>query len=80
MEYIRYSAPQPLEKLWWRPDLGCTFMCGYPIAQVQPLAAPIPDADGAHNWAVYRSDLMVSEDVPFETLADTFAGTAWLDG
>ena len=80
LEYMRYPAPQPLEKLWRRPDLGCTFMCGYPIAleiaQVQPLAAPIPDADWAHNRAVYRSDLIVKADAPFETLADTFAGTA----
>ena len=80
MEYTLYPAPQPLENLWRRPDLGCTFMCGYPIAlgiaQVQPLASPIPAADWAHNRAVYRSDLIVKEDGPFETLADTFAGTA----
>ena len=32
LDYLPYPAPQPLEHLWTRPDLGCVFMCGYPIA------------------------------------------------
>src|SRR6185503_18020527 len=28
LEYIRYDAPQPLEHLWARPDLGAVQMCG----------------------------------------------------
>ncbi len=44
--YLPYPAPQPLEALWARTDLGAVFMCGYPIAlkiaAVIPLAAPIP--------------------------------------
>ena len=43
--YMRYPAPQPLEELWSRSDLGSVFMCGFPIAlrlaAVIPLAAPI---------------------------------------
>jgi ABC-type phosphate/phosphonate transport system substrate-binding protein len=78
--YTPYPAPQPLERLWQRPDLGCVFMCGYPIAlniaDVVPLAAPIPSADWAGGRAVYRSDLIVRRDAPFKTLADTFGGTA----
>ena len=28
--YLPYPAPQPLERLWARPDLGAVFMCGFP--------------------------------------------------
>jgi ABC-type phosphate/phosphonate transport system substrate-binding protein len=79
-EYVTYPAPQPLETLWARPDLGCVFMCGYPVAlqlaQVVPLAAPIPRAPWAAGRPVYRSDLIVREDAPFQTLEDTFGGRA----
>src|SRR5215211_5895434 len=48
LAYMPYPAPQPLDALWARPDLGCVFMCGYPIAlklaRVTPLAAPRPAA------------------------------------
>ncbi len=78
LDYTPYPAPQPLEDLWRRPDLGCVFMCGYPIAleiaPVIPIAAPVPDADWAQGRAVYRSDLIVRADSPFRTLADTFGG------
>ena len=80
LDYLAYPAPQPLEDLWSRPDLGCVFMCGYPIAlglaDVVPLAAPIPDAPWAEGRPVYRSDLIVRADAPFRTLEDTFTGTA----
>jgi ABC-type phosphate/phosphonate transport system substrate-binding protein len=79
LDYLPYPAPQPLEHLWRRPDLGAVQMCGYPIAlgiaDVVPLAAPIPDLDWAGGRAVYRSDLIVRADSSFRTLADTFAGT-----
>ncbi len=76
--YTPYPAPQPLEHLWARPDLGCVFMCGYPIAlkiaDVTPIAAPIPAAPWAEGKAVYRSDLIVRRDAPFQRLEDTFSG------
>jgi ABC-type phosphate/phosphonate transport system substrate-binding protein len=79
-DYVTYPAPQPLETLWARPDLGCVFMCGYPVAlqlaDVVPLAAPIPRAAWAAGRPVYRSDLIVREDAPYRTLADTFGGRA----
>jgi ABC-type phosphate/phosphonate transport system substrate-binding protein len=79
-EYLPYPAPQPLEALWARPDLGCVFMCGYPIAlklaRVTPLAAPIPAAAWADGRAVYRSDLIVRKDAPYGRLEDTFGGRA----
>ena len=78
-EYQPYPAPQPLEVLWRRPDLGCVQMCGFPIATglavVQPIAAPIPDVPWAEGRAAYRSDLIVRADSPARTLADTFGGT-----
>jgi ABC-type phosphate/phosphonate transport system substrate-binding protein len=80
MQYVPYPAPQPLETLWARPDLGCVFMCGYPVAlqlaDVVPLAAPIPRADWAGGRPLYRSDLIVREDAPYRTLEDTFGGRA----
>ena len=82
LTYEAYPAPAPLETLWARDDLGCVFMCGYPIAcglaAVTPLAAPIPAADWAGGRAVYRSDLIVRTEAPYRTLADTFGGrTGW---
>ena len=80
LTYLPYPAPQPLENLWGRGDLGAGFMCGYPIAlklaPVIPLAAPIPRAAWAHGRAVYRSDLIVRHDAPYRTLEDTFGGRA----
>ena len=80
LRYLSYPAPQPLEQLWSRPDLGCVFMCGYPVAlgmaPVVPIAAPIPGAGWAQGRAVYRTDLIVREDAPYRTLEDTFGGRA----
>lgn len=80
LTYIRYPAPQPLEQLWSRPDLGCAFMCGFPIAMglaaVTPIAAPIPSAEWARGRAVYRTDFIVREDSQFRTLSDTFGHRA----
>jgi ABC-type phosphate/phosphonate transport system substrate-binding protein len=78
LAYEPYPAPQPLEALWRRPDLGAAQMCGFPIATrlaaVEPLAAMIPALPWAEGRAVYRSDLIVRTDSPFRTLADTFGG------
>lgn len=80
LAYVPYPAPQPLETLWARPDLGAVFMCGFPIAlglsPVVPLASPIPRVAWAKHRAVYRTDLIVRRDAPFATLADTFGGRA----
>ena len=80
LKYAPYPAPKPLEELWRRPDLGCVFMCGYPIAlklaPVVPIAAPIPRADWAEGRAVYRSDLIVRADASYAKLEDTFDGRA----
>jgi ABC-type phosphate/phosphonate transport system substrate-binding protein len=80
LRYMSYPAPQPLEALWARPDLGCVLMCGFPIAlglaPVVPIAAPIPRAAWAAGKPVYRTDLIVRKDSPFRTIEDTFGGSA----
>jgi ABC-type phosphate/phosphonate transport system substrate-binding protein len=80
LTYMRYPAPQPLEELWSRPDLGCVFMCGYPIAlklaPVIPIAAPIPRAPWAAGLPLYRSDLIVRQDAPYRAFSDTFGARA----
>src|SRR4051794_38547126 len=77
-DYVAYPAPQPMERLWQRRDLGCVFMCGYPIAlrlsEVTPIAAPIPSAAWAGGKPLYRSELIVRRDSPHERLEDTFGG------
>jgi len=80
LTYVPYPAPQPLEQLWARGDLGSVLMCGYPIAlrlaAVTPIAAPIPRAGWAAHRAVYRSDLIVRQDAPYQALEDTFGARA----
>ena len=80
LTYMPYPAPQPLEDLWSRRDLGCALMCGFPIAlqhaPVIPIAAPIPRASWAAGLPVYRSDLIVRRDASYQTLADTFGARA----
>ena len=80
LDYLPYPAPQPLEELWRRTDMGAVFMCGFPVAlglaPVIPLAAPIPLAPWAQGRALYRTDLIVREDAPYRTLEDTFGGRA----
>lgn len=80
LDYLPYPAPQPLEELWRRPDMGAVFMCGFPVAldlaPVVPLAAPIPRARWAQGRALYRTDLIVRDDAPYRTLEETFGGRA----
>src|ERR1700738_4781958 len=84
LAYLPHPAPQPLEELWSRGDLGSVFMCGYPIAlklaPVTPIAAPIPRAEWAAHRPVYRSDLIVRQDAPYLRLEDTFGGRAGWEG
>ena len=80
LTYVPYPAPQPLEALWARPDLGAVLMCGFAIAlklaPVTPIAAPILRAAWAGGRAVYRSDLIVREAAPYARFEDTFGARA----
>ena len=82
LETIIHSAPTPIDALWARTDMGCVFMCGYPIAlrlaDVVPIAAPVPDADWAQGRAAYRSDLIVRADDDARLAAQAEAATAIL--
>jgi ABC-type phosphate/phosphonate transport system substrate-binding protein len=73
LEPFDYPAPQPLEEMWERPDLGLVFMCGFPrkkyFPQTIPVAAPVPTRWGR---PVYCSDLIVRADSPIRTLEDSF--------
>jgi ABC-type phosphate/phosphonate transport system substrate-binding protein len=75
-EVIDYPAPAPLAKLWARPDLGCAFMCGFPLAHAQPaprvLAAPVPLPERYRDAPVYCTDIVVRADSALYGLADTF--------
>lgn len=79
LAYEAYPAPRPLDVLWRRPDLGAAFMCGFPVAlglaEVTPLAAPVPAALWANGRGLYRSDFIVRAEAPFRRLEDTFGGT-----
>lgn len=75
-EIIDYPAPLPLSALWSRADLGCAFMCGYPLARANPrpvvLAAPIPSPARYHGEPIYWTDLVVRADASFTRIEDTF--------
>ena len=47
-EYFSYPAPQPLEPLWRREDLGLVFMCGYPIASQLATVRRLPRQSRGH--------------------------------
>ena len=68
-----------MRHLWRRADVGCVQMCGYPIAtaiaDVIPLASPIPAVPWSNGEAVYRTDLIVRADAPYEALKDSFGDT-----
>ncbi len=65
-EVIDYPPPQPLPALWARDDLGCAFMCGYPLVRARPapvvLAAVRPSPARYRHEAVYWTDLVVRAD------------------
>ncbi|MFM9846253.1 MAG: phosphate/phosphite/phosphonate ABC transporter substrate-binding protein [Hyphomicrobiaceae bacterium] len=73
---VDHAFPAPLNDLWRRDDLACTFMCGWPFlrlgAQHNVIAAPVPAAGYAAGRPVYCSHFIVKATSPFETLEDTF--------
>ena len=75
-EFIAYPPPAPLAALWARPDVGCVFMCGFPISNARPtpriLAAPVPDPARYGGKPVYCTDIVVRADSPLRHITDTF--------
>ena len=85
LEYIDHAAPEPLETLWARADLGATFMCGFPLASAarKPglIAAPVPSPSRYGGLPQYCTDFIVRADRPFARLSDTFGGRiGWTAG
>jgi len=81
-EVFDYPAPQPLSALWARPDLACTFMCGYPFATTATrptlLAAPVPSPAPYGERPVYWTEIVVAATASFERVEDVFGGRfAW---
>ncbi|MDJ0895629.1 MAG: PhnD/SsuA/transferrin family substrate-binding protein [Alphaproteobacteria bacterium] len=78
LEVIEHPAPAPLADLWSRPDMGCVFMCGWPLSradpQPHPIAAPIPMGRRYDARPIYFTDLIVRRDRGYCTLEDTFGG------
>lgn len=76
LEIVDHPHPAPLSALWQRPDLGCAFMCGWPLAQergTRPiLAAPVPSGAGGPR---YHSVFVVAASSPFEAVEQTFGGS-----
>lgn len=76
LEVVDHPPPRPLAALWSRPDLGCAFMCGYPLARSNPrprvLAAPVPAPAAYGHAPVYWSDIVVRADSPIRSLDDLF--------
>lgn len=76
---IEHPPPALLSELWRRSDLGCVFMCGWPIARaaqkVRILAAPVPRPSRYQNRLVYFTDIVVARNSRFETIEDPFGGT-----
>jgi ABC-type phosphate/phosphonate transport system substrate-binding protein len=73
-EVIDYPAPLPLLALWGREDLGCAFMCGYPLMRANPpqvvLAAMVPSLSRYGGQPRYWSDLVVRADSALQSPAD----------
>jgi len=79
-EVIDYDAPQPLNALWARDDLGLAMMCGLPFArrvpQPQLVAAPVPSPARYGGRAQYCTDVVVRADAPWRSLPETFGAVA----
>lgn len=73
---IDYPAPEPLPALWARSDMACAFMCGYPLARMQPapqvLAAPVPSPLRYAARPRYCTDFVVRADAGIACLADAW--------
>jgi ABC-type phosphate/phosphonate transport system substrate-binding protein len=75
---IDHAAPQPIDALWQRTDMGAVFMCGLPFSRAQPqpvlVAAPVPAPIEFGGEPRYWSDLVVRADSKFHGVSDTFGG------
>ena len=75
-QVVEYPATAPLEALWSRQDLGCTFMCGLPYIwderEIVPIAAPVVRGERYARRPIYFTDIVVRKASSYRTLEDTF--------
>jgi ABC-type phosphate/phosphonate transport system substrate-binding protein len=73
LQVVDHPHPATLDSLWQRPDLGCAFMCGWPLAKEQGqrpvIAAPVPLGEPGPR---YHAVFVVQDASPFERLEETF--------
>lgn len=73
LRMLDHPPPSSLPELWARPDLGATFMCGWPFARegaTRPIvAAPVPLGAGR---PVYRAEFVVAASAPYRRLDEAF--------
>lgn len=78
LEFIEYPAPLPLAEMWSRPDLGMTFICGWPFflagSRHEVLAAPVPSGPEYGGLPRYFTHFLVSRDSRYQSLEETFGG------
>ncbi len=76
LDIVDHAYPASLTDLWARPDLGCVFMCGWPMAReerARPLiAAPVPAAEWSVGQPIYRAEFVVRINSSFAGIEDTF--------
>jgi len=80
LDYVDHAAPLPLDALWRRADLGCTFMCGYPWAtwpdatsRPAMLGAIVPSPSRYADRPVYCTDVVVCAEADIDD-ADALGG------
>ncbi len=75
-QVVDYPPPLPIAELWSRPDMGCAFMCGYPLARSSPrpvlLAAPVPALQRCGGKPLYWTDIVVRADSPIRDVVGAF--------
>ena len=80
LRLVDHDPPLLLSDLWSRDDLGAVMMCGLPLARRRTppviLGQCVPSLPRYAGRAVYVTDIVVSADAPFKTLADTFGHRA----
>lgn len=82
LQVVDHTAPAPLDQLWKRPDMGCVFMCGWPLSCALPqphiIAAPVPSSHRYAGQPIYFTDLITRKRDGFRSLEETFGRTiAW---
>ncbi len=73
---LDYPAPQPVNDLWKRDDLGCALMCGLAHAlsfpRAVPIVAAVVDQPRYGGEPIYFTDIVVRADSSYASLDDTF--------